>query len=125
MKIDFEGRTWAYDDDGITVQQAEVIEQETGGTVAEWAQSRAGLGSKTYRILYWLMCAQNGDTVQLADVNFRLLPFVSAFTAALRAEAAQEAQAEPDPTVPPPTTPEGSQPPAGPREAMPPGPLPG
>lgn len=123
MKIDFEGRTWSYDDDEITVQQAEVIEQETEGSVADWAQSRAGLGSKTYRILYWLMCAQNGESVQLDEVNFRLLPFVTAFTTALRAETAQEAAPEVDPTGQSPTQDDASR--VGLHEAAPPGPLPG
>lgn len=125
MKIDFEGRTWSYDDDEITVQQAEAIEQETGGSVTDWAQSRAGLSSQTYKILYWLMCAQNGDPVQLDGVNFRLLPFVTAFTAALRAEMAQEAAPEVDPTGQPPTQDEGSPPRVELHEAAPPGPLPG
>jgi hypothetical protein len=125
MKIEFEGHTWSYDDEDITVAQAEVIEQQTGGSVADWAQSRAGLGAKPYRILYWLMCAQNGDPVQLAEVNFRLLPFVEAFTTALRAEVAQEAPLEADPTVLPPTQDGGSPPHAARHEATPPGPLPG
>jgi len=125
MKIDFEGRTWSYDDEDITVDDAEVIEKETGGSVADWAQSRAGVGSKAYRILYWLMRSQNGDPVPLADVNFRLLPFVEAFTNALRAETATAEAAAPDPTVPPPTLDGDSPPPVPPPSGTAAAPQPG
>jgi hypothetical protein len=118
MKIDFEGRTWAYSDEEITVADAEVIEQQTGGTLLEWARSRSEPGAANLKLLYWLMRSQNGDPLPLAEVNCRILPFWNAFVAALNAEAeaAAEAAGEADPTGQPGT------PPAASRETVPPGP---
>lgn len=115
MKIDFEGRTWSYDADDITVQDAEVIEKETGAPVIEWSRSLAGIHAGAYKILYWLMRSQSGDPIPLGEVNFRLYPFVTAFTDAAKAEAeAVAAASEADPTVPPPTQAGDSQPPVPP-----------
>jgi hypothetical protein len=111
MKIDFEGRTWSYDESDITVTDAEVIEKETGGNVIDWSKSLAEVNARSYKILYWLMRSQSGDPVPLDQVNFRLYPFVAAINAAIQAEVAAAAAGEPDPTAPPSTQAGDSQPP--------------
>lgn len=125
MKIEFEGHTWTYDADDITVEQAEVIEREgpwqwavagdepgettegSGTSVDDWSRSVWSMKPRAFRVLYWLMRAQNGEAIALADANPRFTPLISAWTAAVRDEMAaqQAAQGEPDPTRPPGTPP--------------------
>lgn len=136
MKIGFEGKTWSYDDDLITVGQAEQIEDggpwswanvidaetgetepKTGRSIFDWRQAVNESQARAFRFLYWVMREQNGEPVPLEECSFAFGPFVGAFVAAWRAEIqARAAEAEPDPTQPPAT---GTTP-AGPRPAEPP-----
>jgi hypothetical protein len=124
MKIEFEGRTWSYDDDLITVGQAEVIEAAPGGwswtltdegtgeaqprsgrSVYDWRQAVGESSARAFRYLYWVMREQNGDPVPLEEVSFAFPRFVAAFLAGWRAEVearlAEAEQEEAGPTRPP------------------------
>jgi len=116
MKIEFEGRTWSYDDDLITVGQAEVIEAAPGGwawtvrdentgeeqprsghSVYDWRQSVGESSARAFRYLYWIMREQNGDPVGLEEASFAFPKFVAAFLAGWRAEVqARTAEEEED-----------------------------
>jgi hypothetical protein len=135
MKIDFEGRTWSYDDDLITVGQAEIIEAAPGGwswtltdentgetqprsgrSVYDWRQAVGESGARAFRYLYWVMREQNGDPVPLEEASFAFPKFVAAFLAGWRAEVeARAAEAGEDPTggaraSQPPGQPQGGKP---------------
>jgi hypothetical protein len=118
MKIEFEGKVWSYDDDLITVGQAEVIEAAPGGwswtltdektgtseprsgrSVYDWRQAVGESSARAFRYLYWVMREQNGDPVPLEEVSFAFPRFVAAFLAGWRAEVeARTAEAGEDPT---------------------------
>jgi hypothetical protein len=87
MKIEFGGKTWKFDLDEITLEQAERVEKETGLTLDAWNASLFDLKPVSYRLLYWVLAAQNGDPLALEEVSFKFGPFVKAWTAAVRAEA--------------------------------------
>lgn len=131
MKIDFEGRTWRYEEDEITIAQAETIEAEgpwewaerteggeplsrSGRSMWDWRQAVSANNARAYRVLYWLMRAQNGEPIPLGQADCAYLKLIVAFREAWLAEvqAAAEAEGEPDPTKPPatPPTPAGQPP---------------
>lgn len=131
MKIEFEGRTWAYDEDEITISQAELIEaegpwawmaraegsdpqQRSGRSLFDWRQALSEGSPRAYRVLYWLMRAQDGEPIPLDQADCAYLKLIAAFGQAWAAEmkAAAEAEGEPDPTKPPatPPTPAGQPP---------------
>lgn len=138
VKIDFEGRTWSYDEDLITLEQAERIEDAgpwawmvpaadgetesrsgSGNAVWDWRSAVNNSSAKAFRFLYWIMREQNGEPVPLDQVSFALPKFIVAYAEAWRheLEAAAAVQGKPDPTQPPATAPT----PAG----QPPEPAPG
>jgi hypothetical protein len=134
MKIEFEGRTWSYDDDLITVDQAEVIEAAPGGwqwtqrdadgnevrqvsgrSVWDWRQAVTEGSARAFRYLYWIMAAQNGDPLPLEDVSFAFGPFLAAFLAGWRAEVdARLAEQEREQERVGPTQAAATSPPPGP-----------
>jgi hypothetical protein len=132
VKIEFEGRTWSYDDDLITVGQAETIEAAPGGwawtltsesgtaeprsgrSVYDWRQAVGESNARAFRYMYWLMREQNGDPVPLEEASFAFPKFVAAFLAGWRAEVeARTAEAEEDPTGGGPASQPPGQPPSG------------
>lgn len=140
MKIDFEGKTWRFEEDEITVAQAEQIEAEgpwkwverpgpgepgepqprSGHSLFDWRRAIAEGSPHAYRVLYWLMRAQDGEPIPLGQADCAFLKLIAAFGQAWAAEmkAVAEAEGEPDPTQPPvtPPTPAG-QPPEPPPSA--------
>lgn len=139
VKIDFEGRTWLWEFTEITIDQAEKIEDEgpwkwssrnedgsleerSGRSLFDWLQAVNDSRPRAYRVLYWLMRAQNDDPLGLDEANCAFPALIIAYVAAVRAEAqaAAEAEAEPDPTQPPATPPTQEEPPPGLLPAEPP-----
>lgn len=130
MKIDFEGRTWRFEEDEITVAQAELIEAEgpwhwtdgteneprprSGRSLFDWRRAVSENSAHAYRVLYWLMRAQDGEPIPLGQADCAFPKLIVAFRQAWLAEvkAAAEAEGEPDPTQPPvtPPTPAGQPP---------------
>ena len=105
MKVDFQGRTWQLETADVDMEQGLAVTGYTGLTLVAWEKSLLDPDSmawlKSMRCLYWLMLAQNGESVQLATANFAPLTLWSAFAEAAAAEAeASGAAAEADPTRP-------------------------
>jgi hypothetical protein len=117
VKIEFEGRTWEFDSEEITLQQAMTIQLHTGMSIGEWedsldlpedehgnVQNPGPEWLKSLQCVYWLMKSQNGEKTPIADADFVLSKFLQAFgegaqgeVARLKAEKAAEAAAA-DPT---------------------------
>lgn len=118
MKIELDGRAWDLDVQHISFRHALAVQKQTGMSVADWEDSLDFKKDDAGKIrnpppewlvsvgaLYWLMCAQNGEEPDPATMDFDFTGFLSAYFAALMAEVERlNAEAEPDPTVPPPTT---------------------
>lgn len=120
MKVEFEGRIWDLDTQGYSFAHAVKIQKFTGMSIGDWSDSLEFKKDEAGKILnpppewlvsvgalYWLMLAQNGEDVPLGeDMHFDFQGFLGAYFTALGAELDRlKAQAEPDPTVPPPTIP--------------------
>ena len=103
MNIDFEGRTWEYDEDRVTVQQAMVLHLAYGLTIKAWQAAIPELDPRALQFCYWLMLQQNGVIRPLKDCDFAAVEFIAAYSAAQQEEA--PAVPEPDPTVPSPSPP--------------------
>lgn len=144
MKVEFEDRTWDVDTEHIGFRQALAIQKQTGMSIGDWEDSLDFKRDDERKILnpppewvnsvgalYWLMLAQNGEEADPDTMDFDLYGFLQAYFAALMAELGRlKAQAEPDPTVPPPMTlsPPGDpgwSAPATPTATIPPPPPPG
>jgi hypothetical protein len=133
MNINFEGRTWKFDQDTITVKQGIAIHLAHGLTILDMLNGLKALDPRAIQADYWLMLQQNGITKPIADCDFDSLAFMAALGEATdaeateelaKAEAAAQAAAAEVPTSPPPAgaasptsaTPTGTtpQPPAEP-----------
>jgi len=102
MLIRWEDKDWALDVAGLTNRQAMALETEMGMSIAEFYdllggdEDDEGFDSakpyflKLMTILYWLMLDQNGVRVKITDVEFPLIPFAQAVSAASAAEAAAQ-----------------------------------
>ena len=96
MIIDYEGRSYDFDLDDLTVKQAIKIERHIGGPLDDFEKG-IGIGNlAAYQALGWLIL-YSGDETPIADVDFKIAKLSKAFEAAVMAEAAK-AEAAPDPT---------------------------
>jgi hypothetical protein len=107
MKFEYDGRTRELDVRDPLMSHALEIQEFTGLSLAAWERSLLDADSagwiKSLRAAYWLMLAQNGDSVKIGDTpDFRPVSFADALVDAWTAEAkAAAAEAgEPDPTKP-------------------------
>lgn len=94
MKIDFEGRTWEFDESEITVKQGIVIHLAHGITIAEFSQGLITMDARALQAGYWLMLQQNGVIKPIAELDFKAVPFAEAYANARLAEIAAEEEAE-------------------------------
>ena len=94
MKIEFEGRTWQFDEDEITVKQGIAIHLAYGFTVSAWLEELAKLDPRAVQCTLWLMYQQNGVSKPIADCDGSLVAFMTAYTEARQAEAEADAAAE-------------------------------
>lgn len=107
MKIEFEGRTWQYDEDEITLEQAMAMRLVHGLTILDWQEGLARLDERALQCSYWLMLNQNGIVKPVLECEFSPVAFTVAYRDAQAAErAAEKAKAEAekaaaDPTPPP------------------------
>lgn len=132
MKIDFEGRTWEFDADAITLKQGVAIHMAYGmtvlemldglrildkppdgdGTVRDYGGTRP-LDSRSLHCLYWLMLQQDGQRKALADADANVVNLMTAYMEGLKAEVEAQAaagQPDPEPDVVPTSPPPGDRP---------------
>lgn len=101
MLIKFDDREYEFDAEEIDVRQAMVIKVKTGYSLLQWQAALEQADVDAIKGLYWLMLSQNGITVDIDQVNFKLIKFANAFKEAAKAE--READ-DANPTVESPTT---------------------
>lgn len=109
LHIKFEGREWLWDTDiRLTVKQGIAMHLAHGMTVTDWLGGLKTGDARSWQCTYWLMLQKNGVIKPLADCDFELFDFMSAYGEARdRAKAAGELtddddEDEADPTTPPP-----------------------
>lgn len=107
MIIEFEGKSWQYDEDAVTVQQAMALHLAHGLTIKAWQQAIPELDPRAVQFCYWLMKQQNGEKkTPLKDCEFPAVEFMSAYMAGLKADVAEEDEEEPEPDPTPPSPPD-------------------
>jgi hypothetical protein len=105
LKIEFEGRGWDVDLQGLSLEQAVVITGRMGLSLTGWEKTLADPEDPQWldamRCLYWLMRQQDGDRAAIGDVDFAVLRYATAVGEAIERET--PAAVPQDPTKPPAT----------------------
>jgi hypothetical protein len=92
--IEYEGRSYEFDLDDLTVKQAIKIEKHIGGPMIEFEKGMLTGSASCYQAVGWLIF-HGGDATPIADVDFKFKKLSDAFSAAAEKEAAAEkAEAE-------------------------------
>jgi len=122
IKLEHDGKSYAWDDESVTVLQGIKIEEHIKGDLVDWDQGLGRHRSACYQALGWLVFRDGNPDVPIAEVDFPITKLSAAWmkarlaqigemqaTADAAAEEAGAAQAAPaDPTGAP-----GSSPPSG------------
>ena len=113
MQVDWEGRTYAFDMEAITIRQAYVIKNHTkdpdefpsGRGLKDFEQGWRNGDPAFLQALYWVMLAQNDQPVDITNVDFAVAKFINAIGEAAQAQLLSEGWTEvdgqlvaPDPT---------------------------
>ena len=96
MNIDYEGESYPFEFDDITVKQAMKIEKHTGLSLTDWGDALAaekGMNLAALQALGWLVLSGGAGAVD--DADFKLTKFGDAFGKALAVLAAEQKAAEP------------------------------
>jgi len=93
--IHVDGTDYAYDPQLIDVKAAFVIRERAGWGIRTWSQKCDDWDPLALQLLYWLMLRQNGKETDPATIDFSVVEFGEAVTAAslewIKAEAEAEA----------------------------------
>jgi len=111
MKIEYDGRTWDFELEKMTVPQCEAVEKYVGKGLGEWSNQMQAGSIKAVIALWWVLRAQAGENPGPVDQpGDGFLP-VMLLVALHKAEAAEQAAeaaaleaakaAGPDPTPSP------------------------
>lgn len=90
MIVRFEDRDWEFDLEDIDVSQARHIKRATQLSLKQLYDGVRDLDADAFVAMYWLMKAQNGVVVDMNKVNFPILKFGQAISAAQKAEKEEE-----------------------------------
>ncbi len=123
IKCEYDGKSWSYDDEDMTVLQGIAVEEHIRGTLMDYDEGLASGRSACYQALGWLIFHGGSPDVQISSVGFPLVKLSAAWLEArlaaigeaqAAAEAAKEAAEEAKPApAPDPTAAPGSGPPSG------------
>ena len=116
IKVILGGEVFSYDGEKQPVAEALAIEQAYGRRYVQWEQDLAEGGVKALCTLAWLIWRREGRDVDLDDIlndqvpEFDLAEFLTSLMKAgvEAAEEAAAAKAEPDPTIPGSSAPDGT-----------------
>lgn len=82
MVINFEGHAYSFEVDNIDLQQARYLKRQLGLTFRQFQDGLKELDPDALAGLYALLVMQNGKAVDVHKVNFKLVEFADAFSAA-------------------------------------------
>jgi hypothetical protein len=89
IKLDYRGKSFAYDDEDMTVLQGIAVEEHIKGSLVDWDQGLGQHRSACYQALGWLVFHDGNPEVPIATVDF---PIVKLSVAWLQARMAQIAE---------------------------------
>jgi hypothetical protein len=104
MNVNFEGRTWEFDQNTITVLQGIAMHLAYGLTIKGLLLGIQEMDPRAIQCDYWLMLQQNGVTRPIKECEFDAIAFLAALGDARQAEEAPEeaaAEAEVPTSLPP------------------------
>ena len=122
MQIEFDGRTWDFDEESITVPEAIAIQGYVGRNLGDFANGITTCEVKSVVALWWLLrkrAGENPGSKITYPEGFRPVALFGAYAKALTAELAaaqaeleakQAAEAEQEEAEADPTRPAGSSP---------------
>lgn len=84
--VHFDDRDYDFDIEGMTLAQARSIKRQTGLSVRGLLNGLSEMDPEALGSLYWLMLNQNGITTDISKVNFKVLAFGEALSAAFPAD---------------------------------------
>lgn len=116
MIVTFEGRDYSLDSDAITIDEYREFKRKYGLTILGFQNALIEADPDALTCAYWVMLRQNGQQNQVLgdQLKFDAPAFYTAVAEAQKQEAAEPAEAEPDPTQGSPSTPESASPPEPP-----------
>lgn len=91
--VHFEDKDYDFDIEAMDLAQARAIKSQTGLSIRKLMDGLGDFDPEAMAALYWLMLKQNGVTVDIRKVNFKVLEFAEAL-----GEAFGDGQDEEDPT---------------------------
>jgi hypothetical protein len=98
MKITYEDKDYSLDLDEMDVSQATTIKRKYGFSLLSLETGLREGDVDALRCVYWLMLSQNGERVNVDNVNFKVVKFAVAVQEASIKEAEEaQAKAEQDP----------------------------
>lgn len=90
MDIDYEGKSYPFDMDEVTVKQAIKIEKHMGCSFVEWGGLlEKGSSMQALQALGWLVL-HGGRDVPIEDTDFKMVPLGEGLTKAMAAQAAAD-----------------------------------
>lgn len=92
IKFEYDGRSWSYDDDDITVLQGIAVEEHIKGNMMDYDDGLASGRSVCYQALGWLIFHDASPDVEIGSVDFPLTKLSAAWLEA-RLAVIGEAQA--------------------------------
>jgi hypothetical protein len=99
MKVDYEGKTYNFELEEITVSQATVLKRRLGLTLLSLDAGLNEGDPDALRAVYWLMLDQSGERVDIDEVDFKIVKLANAVQAAADKEA-EENKTEEDREAP-------------------------
>ena len=90
MKIEYEGETLEFDLEEITLQQATVMYKQLGLTLLKLDTGLIEGNPDALRAVYWLIRTQQGDKVDINEVDFKIVKLSNAIQTAVDKENAEK-----------------------------------
>jgi hypothetical protein len=82
LRIEWEGKEYAYDGDKLDMPTAEEIQALTGWGLRTWDERLKDVDPVAVKCMYFAVLRQNGESVELADCTVKPLAFYQAYAKA-------------------------------------------
>lgn len=94
MIVDYDGKSYEFSMDELTLEQAQKIKRVLGLTPLKVETGLMEADPDALQAVFWLMNQQNGATnIQLERVRFKPIPLANALYDAMKAKAGKEEEA--------------------------------
>jgi hypothetical protein len=90
MNINYDGHSYIFDLEEIDISQATVIKRKFGLTLLTLESGLREGDPDALRAMYWIMLTQDGQRVNIDNVNFKIVKFANAIQQANEEEIARD-----------------------------------